>query len=177
MTFLCLNCDRDGIEYSIKYGHLLDLGNKIKKYTIKNSEFDKVDEILNNYIAIYNKNYDIYFINCRFNLEFDNNFARNMETNYNHIKESEKFIITSKYFNNCYESTGYKFHKINQMTINIIIDRCNITNEQYMNYPMSMVKRQINFNIAKNPKLINTFDRNKNHPLIRKYSHIPFNNL
>ena len=31
MTFLCLNCGRDNIEYSFKYGHLPDLGNKIKK--------------------------------------------------------------------------------------------------------------------------------------------------
>ena len=40
---------------------------------------------------------------------------------------------------------------------------------------MPMVERRINFIIAKNPKLINSLDRNKNHPIIRKYSHIPFN--
>ena len=77
MSLLCLNCDGDNIEYSFKYGNLLDLGNKIKKYTFKNFEFDKVDEILKNYITIHNKDYDIYFINCRFKLEFDNNFTKN----------------------------------------------------------------------------------------------------
>ena len=46
-----------------------------------------------------------------------------------------------------------------------------------MNLPMSMVERHINLNIAKNPDLISTLDRNKNHPLIRKYSLIPFKNL
>ena len=45
-----------------------------------------------------------------------------------------------------------------------------------MNLPMSMVERRIKIFIAKNPELIKNFDRNKNHPLIRKYSHIPFNN-
>ena len=40
----------------------------------------------------------------------------------------------------------------------------------------SMVERQINFNVAKNPDLINTLDRTKSHPLIRNYSHIPCNN-
>ena len=50
-----------------------------------------------------------------------------------------------------------------------------MTYEQYMKYPMSMVERQIIFNIAKNPEFINMLDRNKNHPLIRKYSHLPFN--
>ena len=38
---------------------------------------------------------------------------------------------------------------------------------------MSMIERRINIIIAKNPELINSLDRNKNHPLIRKYSHIP----
>ena len=61
------------------------------------------------------------------------------------------------------------------MTINIIIVRCNMTYVNYMNLPMSMVERQINFNIAKNPHLINTLDRTINHPLIRKFSYMPFN--
>ena len=37
-----------------------------------------------------------------------------------------------------------------------------------------MCERQINLIIARNPHLINSLNRNKNHPLIRKYSHIPF---
>ena len=37
---------------------------------------------------------------------------------------------------------------------------------------MSMLERRINFIIAKNPQLIDSFNRYKNHPLIRKYSHI-----
>ena len=39
-----------------------------------------------------------------------------------------------------------------------------------------MCERKINLNIAKNPQLINSLDRNKIHPLMGKYSHIPFNN-
>ena len=109
MSFLCLNCDRDNIEYSFKYGHLLDLGKKIKKSTIKNIEFDKVDETLKNYITIYNKDYDIYFINFRFKLEFDNNYAKKIQTNCFHINNVENNDITLKYFINCYESVGYKF--------------------------------------------------------------------
>ena len=41
---------------------------------------------------------------------------------------------------------------------------------------MSKLERRINFIIAKNPQLINSLNRNKNHPLIRRYSHISFNN-
>ena len=42
---------------------------------------------------------------------------------------------------------------------------------------MSMLARRINMIFARNPQLINSLDRNKNHPLIRKYSHIPFNRI
>ena len=45
-----------------------------------------------------------------------------------------------------------------------------------MNQPLDMCERKINMSIAKNPQLINLLDQNKKHPLIRKYSHIPFNN-
>ena len=92
MSFLCLNCDKDNIEYSLKYAHLPYLGNKIKKYTIKNIEFDKVDEMLKNYIAIYNKDYDIYFNNCRSNLEFDNNYTKKYKQ-FIFIKLTSKILI------------------------------------------------------------------------------------
>ena len=60
------------------------------------------------------------------------------------------------------------------MTINLISDRCNMTYEKCINQPMSMCDRKINMNFARNPQLINSINRNKNHPLIRKYSHVPF---
>ena len=40
---------------------------------------------------------------------------------------------------------------------------------------MIMVESQKIFNIARDPQLVNTLDRNKNHPLFRKYSQKPFN--
>ena len=62
------------------------------------------------------------------------------------------------------------------MTINTVNDNCIVTYENCMNNPMSMCERKINLNIAKNPQLINSLDRNTNHPLIRNYSHIPHYN-
>ena len=62
------------------------------------------------------------------------------------------------------------------MTIKTKSDRCNMTYEHYINQPMSMCERKMNKNTAKNPQLIKSIDRIKNHPLFRKYSHIPFNN-
>ena len=51
-----------------------------------------------------------------------------------------------------------------------------MTYDNYMNLPKSMLERHIDFTIGKNPKLLNSFDRNKNPSLIRKYSFIPSNN-
>ena len=58
------------------------------------------------------------------------------------------------------------------MIINTISCMCNMNYRYYINQPMSMLERRINFIIDKNPELIKSIDRTKNHPLIRKYSHI-----
>ena len=63
------------------------------------------------------------------------------------------------------------------MIINTIFCLCNMTYKYYVNKPMSMLERRMNFIISKNPQLINALNRNKNHPLIRKYNQIPFNNI
>ena len=76
----------------------------------------------------------------------------------------------------CFKSRGHKFYSINQMKNNIISDRCNMTYEDNINQPMHMCERKTNMNIAKNPELVNSIDRNKNHPLRGNYPHIAFNN-
>ena len=58
------------------------------------------------------------------------------------------------------------------MIINTISCLGNMTYKYYLSNPMSMLERRINYIINKNPELINDFDSNKNHPLIRKYFHI-----
>ena len=58
------------------------------------------------------------------------------------------------------------------MVINTNSCLCNITYKYYLLNPMSMLERRINYIIATNPELIKCLDRNRNHPLITKYSHI-----
>ena len=77
------------------------------------------------------------------------------------------------YWIDYFMSRGYKFCKINEMIIQSISNRRDMTYKHYIIQPMRMSERKINLNIARNPQLINSLDRNKNHPLIRKYSHIP----
>ena len=54
------------------------------------------------------------------------------------------------------------------MIIKTIGDKCNMTHKHYINQPMQMIERRLNFVIHRHPQLINPLDRTKNHPLIRK---------
>ena len=60
------------------------------------------------------------------------------------------------------------------MIINITSCICNIRYKHYIDKPMSKLERRINYIITKNPELIN---QKHNHPLIRKYPNIKFNNI
>ena len=62
------------------------------------------------------------------------------------------------------------------MIFKTIGDKCKVTYKGYINKPMHMVERRLNLVVAKNPQLINLIHQNMKHRLIRKYSHIPFNN-
>ena len=53
-----------------------------KKYTLNNFNLDEVNKIINDYISTHNKNFDFYFINCEFVIEFDNNFIANIQTKF-----------------------------------------------------------------------------------------------
>ena len=72
-------------------------------------------------------------------------------------------------------SRGHKVSHIHKVKIK------NINNFSYVNYkynlnqPMQLIERRLNKNTAKNPQLINALNRGKDHPLIRKYTDIPFN--
>ena len=112
---------------------------------------DKVNKILNNYISFHNKIFDFYFVNCEFVIEFDNNFIAKIETNYFCNKDITNIKRYLLYDIDCFKSRGYKFYNINQMTINSISDRCNMTNENNINTPMPMVERRLNLKIAINP--------------------------
>ena len=76
------------------------------------------------------------------------------------------------YLNSC-QNAGYNFTNINHMIINFISCICHIKYKHYVEKPMSMLERRVNYIISKNPCLI----KNTNCPLIRKFPKIPFNNI
>ena len=140
---------------------------------------DELDRILNDHITTHNKKFNFYLISCQLVIEFDNNFTENIETKF-FLKYSIINIKSSLlYITYIFITKIYKLSNvcnIKRTILKTINDRCRMTYEYYINNPMPLVERRINFIFAKNPKLINNFDRNKNHPIIRKNSHIPFKN-
>ena len=136
-------------------------------------EFGKV---LSDYITTHNTKIDLYFINREFQIEFDNNFSANLEIIYHYITDTNNINSYLLYYIDSCKSGGYKFSKINNVILNRISYICNMKYKYYINQPMRSVERRIKMIIAKSPQLINALDRNKNQPLIRKYSHMPFIN-
>ena len=115
---------------------------------------DEVNKILNDYISSHSKNFD--FFNCKFNT-----FKANIKTKYFYNTDILNINLHLSYSIDCFKSRGHKFYNINQLTINIISDRCNMSYEIYINNPMPMVERRLNLNFARNPELINSLDRIK----------------
>ena len=71
---------------------------------------------------------------------------------------------------------GYIFSHVFEMIISTINDKKYMTYEYYIKQPMQAIELNLNLNLAKNPHLINSPNRSHIHPLIRNYSHIPYNN-
>ena len=140
------------------------------KYIINIVDINNFDKIFNDYIINHNKKFEFYFINCEFQIEYNNRLI-NIEINYHHNTDYINLKCLLFFYT---ESHIIKNFKINQMIINTISCLCNMTYKYYLLMPMSMLERRINYIINKNPQLINALNRNKNHPLIRKYNYIPF---
>ena len=138
------------------------------KYIINKVNINNFDKIFDNHITNHNKKFDFYYINCEFQIE-TNNRLLNIEINFHYNTDYINLKCLLFFYT---ESHNIKNFKIYQMIINTISCLSNMTYKYYLNNPMSMLERRMNYIIIKNPKLINALDRNKNHPLIRKYSHI-----
>ena len=138
------------------------------KYIIDKVNINNFEKIFNDHIINHNKKFDFYYINCEFQIATEYRLV-NIEINFHHNTD---YINLKSYLFFYTESYGIKIFNINQMIINTISCLCNMTYKYYLTCPMPMVERRINFIIKKNPEIINIFDTNKNHPLIRKYSHI-----
>ena len=167
---LCPNCDYEIFNDKNELIHYLATLQKkhdrrlYYDYIIENINLNDVDKIFNYYITIHNEKFNMYFINCEIQIQY-NNIITNIEII---IHNSRDYINIENYLK------SYKIDNINHIIINILSCICNIRYKHYKNKPMSMLEKRINYIISKYPQLIN---QNHNHPLIRKYPNIKFNNI
>ena len=159
MTHLCYHCNKnDKCLYA--------------KYIINNVKINKFDKMFNYYNTTHNKKIDFYYIDCEFEILFENNYTANIEINYHYNTDYINIKSYLLFYIDSCEINGYKFKNNNHMIIKTISCMCNMSYKYYINQPMSMLERWINMIIDKNPQLIKSLDRTKNHSLIRNYSHI-----
>ena len=142
-------------------------------YSINNRNLKEIDKIFNNYTTSYNKKIDIYFIKCDFYLVFNDNFKKHIECCYVHNKDDLTKLKTQLLFwIEHLKLEGYSFCHINEMIIKTVTDKHWMTYKTYIQQPMPMVERRLNYIIHKSPQLIKVLDCSKNSPSIRKYSHL-----
>ena len=172
---LCLKCNHNIFENPDKlYKYLCNFQNDnniYKKIMNDNIDLDNIDKILNDHIENHNKKFDIYFIKCLFNISFDNDIYE-LDTIFVYNKESYEIIIQLLFFIDVMNSKGRHFNNIDQITIYIHSDICNMTNEYSRYMRLNPIERRINIIFGKNPQLLNQISNNI---LIRNKSHIIFN--
>ena len=156
MEFFCKVCDKI-----------------IENYSINNPNIVEIDKIFNDCVTSFDKKFVIYAINCGIYLVFDNSFKIHIETylclNVDDLTKIKSYLLC---WIDYLRSQGYGFCNITEMIFEITTDKHYITHKQYMNQPMQIIERRLNFVIDRCPQLINALDRSKNHPLIRNYSHM-----
>ena len=182
MDLLCPVCDISIIQNPTEYNEYVVIGRMkydksfYQNYIFKNVNLDEVDEILGDSITIQNKKLYYFLVGCAFIVEFDNNFITTMDIGFCYNMDDTTNIKSYLlYWIILWKSRGLTFYNINQMANRLLSDKCNMRYEHSLNQPMQFVELRINMIIGKNPKLINSFDQNKNHPLIGKNSHISNN--
>ena len=170
---LCENCNNDSFKNSNNLNDYLnniqkEIDNNICLKIVTNIDLNDVNKILNNYIEIHDKKFIVYNIKCIFDILFDDNDIYELETSYIHNKEIYKLIFQLQYFIDMILKTeGKNFKKINQMSIYILGDKCNMTDKYSKYMRFSSIERKINQLPNKNQL--------SNNILIKSKSHIIFN--
>ena len=173
---LCPNCDheifndKEELNYYLASFHKRYDRGIYYNYKISNIDLNNINKIFDYYISILDEKFNIYFINCVIQINYNESILGKLEINNRYNSDRVNILGYIK----CCERAGYKINYINHMIMSITTCICNIKFRHYKDKPMSMLERRINYIICKNPELIN---KNHNHPLIRKYPNIKINNI
>ena len=98
-----------------------------EKFIINNLLFFEVDKILSDYVERNNRKFDLYLVYCEYKLELNKKFNPHIKREYSY---STSIISMKKYLLYCIEyfrSRGYKFFKIDDINIQTISERQDMT--------------------------------------------------
>ena len=176
--FHCDLCDKS-IKIRSKKKHLNSQYHKsltesiICKYAVINPSFLHMEDILKNFVDVYNKKFEFYLIFCKWKLHFSDTIINVKSDRLYNIHRAgwnlrRNLISKIEYL----ENNGHKFSHISEMNIVFITDLRNLTYEHYLKIPKPIIEWSIIEKLAINPRLIKAFNINTSHPLIRKYNHI-----
>ena len=133
--------------------------NIYKKIVVNNINLDNIDKILMNYVEEHNKKFDIYIIKCSFNIKIDDDIYE-LDTVFVYNIDIYKIVIQLLFYIDMIESEGKNFINIDQMTVIIHSDICNMTEEYSKYMRKNPIERQINIIFGKNPNLLNNISNN-----------------
>ena len=143
---LCSVCDYDILNDKIELNNYLATQRKkddksiTKQDIINNIDLNEFDKILNSYVNIHNKKFDIYFIKCKFKIAFDN-ITSDLESNIVYNKESYKIKFELLFSIDYMGFDGRNFRNFNHMSINIFSDICNMTHDYYTYRSLNPLER------------------------------------
>ena len=133
-----------------------------------------IDKIFNDDITNHNQKYYFFLIKCDFILIINNDFSKpiHIETNFYH-----NILLNNlkRYFLDHIESLidkGHIFSHTDEMNILNVNAKRYMTYDNYINHPLQEIELKLNMIVDKNPHLINSQNRLRIHPLIRRYSRI-----
>ena len=134
-----------------------------------------MNNIIDTLINEYDKKYDFYLIKKNFKLVFNNpQYVEKIETSLHNgrIIMSSGYLLDEAIIDII--DQGYSFDHIDEFTITTIADKTDMTFDFYIKHKMCAFELKLDLILVKNPYLINSLKRSHDHPIIRKYSYIPF---
>ena len=175
MFFYCNFCDIE-VETDLKKHR--GCARLVQTRTITNAKNSDISTKFFDHVIIHNKKFESYTIEVTFKIELDNNSYPTFKTIVFHLPNTPTFNLQShiKQYPNFYHISETITKTIADLIIKTISDKRLIkTFKHYLNNAMEMVERRLNMIIPKNPHLNNSLNRTFCHPLIKTYSHVPFN--
>ena len=175
MDYCCEICPKH-IKLKSKYEHFKSKShqeiNKCKHIILshKNIDINDVDEAFYLYIMEQNKKFDSYLVKCEFKLVFiDYQYYPYVTSKLS----DNKTMISRKNFLmkviDGFKDKGYNFNHIAEMHTIRFANKLDMSYDFYIKHNVYAPERKLKAMINRNKCVINKFDRNWIHPLIRKF--------